>query len=85
MGRRLRSSLPSTKDSLVPAWSYLPEVRKTDVKFKEKQKRDFDRRHRVKDLTRIPDETSVWVRSGTMPTPGKIVSPDTSPIGPIVS
>ena len=50
------------------------------MKFKEKQKRDFDRRHRVKDLTRIPDETSVWVRSGTMPaTPSKIVSPDTSP------
>ena len=59
MGRRLRNHIPHTQDHYVPSWDYLLDVRKKDKKFKEKQKQDYDRRHRVKDLLELPEETTV--------------------------
>ena len=43
MGRRIRSDVPQVHDKLVPNWPYLPDFRRCDDKFKQKQKRDFDR------------------------------------------
>ena len=79
MGRCLRDHLPHTKEQLVPNWEYLPDVRETEKKFKEKQKRDYDRRHRVKELPELPDETAVWVKSSDVPIRGTVMSQATTP------
>ena len=79
MGRKLRSNIPQTTDSLVPQWSYLQEFRAQNKEFKKRQKRDYDRRHRVQDLPAIPDNTDVWVTTGGSPTPGRIITTTDTP------
>ena len=79
MGRKLRSNIPQTTDSLVPQWSYLQEFRAQNKEFKKCQKTDYDRRHRVQDLPAIPDNTDVWVTTGGSPTPGHIITATDTP------
>ena len=45
MGRNICSTVPQTKSLLTPQWLYLPEFRKRNADFKEKQKVQFNRRH----------------------------------------
>lgn len=40
MGRKIRTTLPQTTDSLVPQWPYLQEFRSANEEFKRKQKAD---------------------------------------------
>ena len=54
MGRKIRSTLPQMTDSLVPQWPYLEEFRHANELFKDEQKANYDRRHRVRDLPGIP-------------------------------
>ena len=54
MGRRLRTDIPQATAMLMPDWSYLQEFRDSDKKMKEAQKRNYDSRHRVKDLPALP-------------------------------
>ena len=84
MGRKLRSNLPLTIENLTPNWDYIPEFRKRDQEFKNKQKSDFDKHHRVQPLAPIPDNTQVWVETGENQTPGHIISQDPSPRSYIV-
>ena len=64
MGRQIRSDLPQVQEKLMPQWPYLNGFRDCEKKFKEKQKRDFDRRHRVKELPTLPDDSQVVVMTG---------------------
>ena len=59
MGRCIRTRIPMLKEQLTPKWPYLPEFRRLNQKFKEKQKRDFDKRHRAKDSEVIADDSSL--------------------------
>ena len=61
MGRQLRANLPLTEEQLCPQWPYLGEFRRQNNLFKSKQKRDYDRRHRVRSLPLIPDDSEVWI------------------------
>ena len=79
MGRQIRTTLPQTVTQLVPKWPYLPEVRQKEQSFKEKQKEFYDRHHRVRDLPALPNETGVWVTSGTPPVEGRILGHAESP------
>ena len=74
MGRNIRSTLPQTTESLTPQWPYLREFKRLDKEFKEKQKADYDRRHRVHDLQAIPDHTDVWVTTDSHRTSGRVVT-----------
>ena len=47
MGRQIRSDLPQTREKLTPQWPYLSDFRARNHEFKERQKRDFDQRHRT--------------------------------------
>ena len=58
----LKSMLQAT-DKLIPKWDYLSEFRKSDVEFKEKQKKDFDHHHQAKPLSPISHYTPVWFDS----------------------
>ena len=70
MGRRMRTTIPQTKESLTPKWSYLSEFREKNKKFKETQKKNFDRRHGVSERGNLPDDAVVWVTSETQPIQG---------------
>ena len=85
MGRRIRTRVPRLKEQLVPSWPYLEEFRKQNDKFKAKQKRDYDKRHRVKDLDSLPNETNVWITSDGERSEGTVLGPDDSPRSYLVS
>jgi transposase InsO family protein len=74
MGRQLRSNLPVMEKNLIPNWTYLEKFKETDKEFKRKQKRDYDRHHRVKTLPHIPENTSVWVTTDGKRIPGQVVA-----------
>ena len=79
MGRNLRSTIPLTKAKLSPQWLYLPEFRQKNAEFKRKQKRQFDRRHRVREQDDLPDGTDVWITSESTPIRGTVVMSGENP------
>ena len=85
MGRRLRTPIPQTNKLLVPNWVYLEMFREKNKQFKESQKKDFDKRHRTRELTPIPDNTDVWITSEDRPIQGTVVSPADSPRSYVVN
>ena len=72
MGRRVRTDVPQVKEQFVPNWTHTMEFRKLNEKLKESQKRDYDKRHRVKDLPTLPDQLPVWVETQGVQVPGQI-------------
>ena len=79
MGRRLRTDIPQATAMLMPDWSYLQEFRDSDKKMKEAQKRNYDSRHRVKDLPALPGNQPVWVDHQDSQVPGEIIQPESAP------
>ena len=73
MGRKIRSTLPTSTQTLTPQWPYLIEFRQANETFKQQQRRDFDQRHRVRDLPNIPDNTDVWITTNGNPVAGRTV------------
>ena len=79
MGRHLQTTLPQVDDHFQPQWKkYLETFRTLNKLFKEKQKIDFDRRHQIRPLPLIPDNTDV-ISSGQTITPGQISSEADTP------
>ena len=79
IGRQLRFNLPQIKDKQRPAWPYLKEFCKQNELFKQRQKADFDRRHRVRPLPPITSNTEVWITSGDQPVPGRVTATALTP------
>ena len=79
MGQRLRTQLPSTDNQLIPQWAYLVEFRAKNESFKKKQERDYNQRHRAREIPSLPDDASVWVTSGNQPIPGRVIRPGITP------
>jgi hypothetical protein len=84
MGKKMRTTIPLTKESLTPTWPYISEFREKIKQFEENQKRQFDRRHEVKDQGSIPDGTEVWVTSENRSIHGRVVSQASNPRSYIV-
>ena len=59
MGCKLRTPLPLTDKHLIPQWSYLSEFRALNKKFKNRQEKDCNRRHRARELPVLPDDSGV--------------------------
>ena len=76
MGRRLRTTLPILRENLDPQWTYLESFKESNQKFKERQKRDYDQRHRVPDL---PEDTNVWVSTRNTKTTGTVLEKADTP------
>ena len=53
MGRKLRTDVPSIVTSLIPQWEFLRDFREKDRERKEKQKTQFNKRHRTQPLLDI--------------------------------
>ena len=64
--------LPQTKKLLTPSWSYLSQ-------FKEKQKEYFDKGHRVKGQSEVPDGSEVVITTDQQPVEGRVVQPAGTP------
>jgi transposase InsO family protein len=79
MGRQLRTNLPQVTTQLIPNWDYLPKFREQDKEFKLKQKKDFDKHHRVRELPPLAEDTAVWMDTKGNRTAGKIVSTNQRP------
>jgi len=79
MGRKLRTLFPLTNKQLIPKWNYLSEFKDANKQFKNKQKENYDRRHKVTEMPLIPDDSEVWVTSGQGATRGRVVSPAPTP------
>lgn len=75
MGRQIRSTLPISNKLLIPKWPDLQMFRMVDEQFKQKQKKNFDRRHRAIELPTFNDDEPVFVATGrdSTSTPGRIV------------
>ena len=74
MGRRLRTEIPQVPETLTPDWSHLPEFRTQERRYKEKQKEDYDRRHRVKTQPDLDDGQLVWVRTDNDQQTGRVLT-----------
>ena len=59
---------------LKSTWSYLTQLWKKDKRFKETQKKNFDRHHSAKELPDLPDGQTVWITSGATPVKGTVTS-----------
>ena len=84
MGRCIRGNVPVISKHLVPDWSYMEGLRQQNNLFKERQKRDYDRRHRVQDLPPIPSDTDVWIRTHDRTSSGTVVRQANAPRSYIV-
>lgn len=73
MGRRIRTDVPQVKELLIPVWPHAKGFKEMDKKQKQKQKRDFDKRHRTRVLPMLPEETKVWVDTPSGQVPGSVV------------
>lgn len=62
MGRQLRSRVPAFPALLVPGNVDNKQVTKRDLEAKQRQRRNFNRRHAAKDLPALFPNTRVWVR-----------------------
>ena len=72
MGRRIRSTLPQVRQQLIPGWNYMEEVQQADKCHKLCQKKNYDHRHKARELPPITCDTEVWVKSGDTPVRGTI-------------
>ena len=58
---------------------YLMEFRSLNQKFKQKQKWDFDKRHRTQSQEDVPEDTKVWITLEGDQVEGRVVSHTNSP------
>ena len=75
MGRKLRTPIPQTDKLLVPEWPYLELFRAKNREYKERQQTNFNRRHRVREMSPIPEDTDVWVTTENQLVRGKVIGP----------
>ena len=85
MGRQLGTDIPTSKNQLIPQWSYLHEFREKDCEYKAKQRRDYNDRHRVRPLDPLLPDTPVWIRIEWSQTTGHIQYPANTPRSYIVT
>ena len=79
MGLRLRTTLPQVQDLFIPKWSYLSEFKLKDKQYKDLQKENYDKCHRVAPLPELPDGTPVLAQTGDKRTPATVVQPTDAP------
>ena len=61
MGRKIRTRIPTSPSNLKPSWPYLEQFREKDASLKERQRRDFDRRHSAEVLPDLLPGECVWL------------------------
>lgn len=62
MGRKLRTRVPTIPQQHVPKVPDVKNFKKIDAQVKGKQKKNFDKRHRAKELPTLKKGQPVWVK-----------------------
>ena len=73
------STLPLSEKTPVPDLSNIQGFFQCNQAYKKKQKKTYNKRHRVAELPIIPDDTKAGVTSGLAPTPGRVIAQSSSP------
>ena len=84
MARRICTDIPHATNLFVPEWSYLDQFNKQDKKYKARQRRNYNQRHRVRSLPSLPDDQLVWMNTRGSLTPGRVIEQASSPISYVV-
>ena len=79
VGHKLRTDLPQTEEQLVPDWPHVHNFRELDQQYKDKQKRQYDCRRRVRVLPSLPTDTPIWVDTHDRQVPGTVLHPAQTP------
>ena len=74
MGRNVRTNIPQSTEHLIPRLPDYQKFRVDDQKFKQRQKANYDRRHRTRELPLLPDNTRVWITTDNRHVPGRVTS-----------
>ena len=61
MGRQIRTTLSQITQHFIPKWPYLKVFRQMDKKYKNNQKKNYDRYHRVRPLPELSDDIPVLI------------------------
>ena len=85
MGRQLKTDVPQIKDHYIPKWPHLNHLKEAHQKYRDAQNKHYNRRHRVRTLPTLPDDTAVWVQHGNSQEPGNILRSASTPRSYIVS
>ena len=85
MGRCIRGNISILTSELILHWSYIDDFRLQNKHFKEQQKEKYNRKHGVRNLPPIPDDTDVWVTTGNQPATGTVLQPANTPRSYIIS
>ena len=75
----LRTDIPHVLSILIPEWSCLTSFHQKDADMKRKQKANYDRRHRARPLSPLPNSTPVWVHTQDRPDPGRVIQSADTP------
>jgi len=73
---------PVRPEVLCPEWSYLKQFREADAHIK-RQKEDFDRRHRARNMPPLQPETYAWLKYDSL-TDTRVSAPAAAPRSYIV-
>ena len=69
----------TAQEAVGPMLATWMNFRSLDQKFKASQKRNYDDRHRVRELLSLPDKLPVWVESQGKQVPGQITQQAATP------
>ena len=61
MGRKLRTTLPQTTKQLEPSLPITEKLREKERRIRDRIKRNFDKRHGVKNLKPLSPGDTVWI------------------------
>ena len=67
MSRNLRTTLPTTREQRCPKVVNPLDLEERDDRLKDRQKRNFDQRHRAKDLPELQPGDTVWIPDRNSP------------------
>jgi len=84
-GRKIRTDVPQPKSSFIPQWTHTQQLKQLHDKYKSSQSEYYNKRHRVRSLPPLPDNTPVWVQTDNGHVPGTVVQPASTPRSYIVS
>lgn len=62
MGRKIRTSVPVIQSQLDQGWTDRDSLRRTEQNYKRKQKENYDRRHRARNMPLLQEGDHVWVK-----------------------
>ena len=85
LGCKIRTDVPQPKSSYIPKWTHTQNLKELHEKYKSGQRKYYNKRHNVRSLPSLPDNTPVWVQTENSQVPGTVVHQASTPRSYIAS